>query len=263
MMLCTSANAQDKIVPMTIPSMWPISSPLLDSVEYYSAKNISASKIKMIELINDSGAVNAKIYYDKTGKEFLQQEIVNNKVAIEVLCERNTEGQITRIETKNITGEFFFKPNSIETFEYKNNIPYKYTKNILRQNGLGTTSVYENGIVISSLSFSDRSDTIIIQVSDNKVEMIYDINGKKAAITLKTESKNIIGESSGKEVLRYETDNIKLVRYVGSEGFVEINYFYNKAGLIDYSIATISDIINRSDNKIIKKLTYKYTYYED
>jgi len=255
------AGAQEKIVPMPLFDCWPLSSPLLDSVDFFTAKKISKLKIKMSETLDTGGIPTSRINYDRNGRSYHEQELYGDTILIEEFIERNAEGQITKI---NITNFMFGKITSTAAFGYKNNIPYSYTRKTDGQFSVESISIFNDGKIVANSPYDNNSfDTMKVTYTTEGMEMTSTKSGiNPVKIQLKRVNNVVNLCYSDSVVMSFETENYKVIK-MSSKRIMTTEFYYNNDGMPEYKDMTMTNIFKPDETKQLRRKTYKYYYYED
>lgn len=263
MMLCTSANAQDKIVPMTLYWCWPISIPMLDSVYYYESKAIALNKVKIREEYDEKEKRISQTFFNRMGKPEKILKYICDTLSSETTYERNSWGQITHEYTIFNQGD-----KKLTTEEYYTYDDFKpYSKRTVKNGSANdSSSVIYMGDTLSGILLNGN---FLIDVVHEKGNIFvgkypYDEN---CLVYIQQRQDTVIINAIGSPMETYIINNHLLLSISYDNAIDNRNitkFIYDSKNLLIYKIYSSLNIdIITNSNPLPENYSYKYSYYED
>lgn len=249
--VCGMCYAQKKIVPIPLEHNWPLSSSILDSVEYFTAKNIAENKVRICEEYDGKGIRRKMILFSRDGYITNEFSFNNNGISYETFFIRNYQGQIIQETNISYNKELEFRNNK---YEYSNNKPFK----AFLSWGSHKEAIYRNDTlseVIDENNFSER----VYRVKE--LSGTYTFIGKddKASLFENANRDSVVSGNFSRTFYKIKNRRIKEEEYHGVDYWWHHVYHYDSIGLL---ILTEKEY-GEGFSKHKRKTFYKYYYYED
>lgn len=256
------AKAQDAIVPIPIENNWPLSSAILDSVEYFTAKNIADNKVSRCDIYNDKGELSEQLFYDRDGRLISKQYIRKNELSYEVKYTRNAQGQI--IEEAHIS----YNPKegvkiSTDKYDYLNNKPLKAFLNWNSRSEIKQEAFYSGdslsafGYILGE-EYKNNKPQKIIRIKDSSGFYTFIGDDKKHSLFESANMDSVVAGDFTRTFYSIKDHKIIFYAHNGVDYYRSYLFHYDKNGLISYTENEFRDLsIHKS------KSYYKYYYYEE
>jgi len=253
------ANAQDKIVPIPFEYEWPLSSSIIDSVEYFKAKNIANNKVKFCIKYDDRGISKTYFFYDKLGRLTREQYFYKDGLSYEKNYIRNIHGQ-TLEETLINYSSAALEKFSINKYEYSDNRPVRVSLYWNSSSEINEEAVYEHGSlseIINNYNSKKYSSKIYIIKDSSGIYNFIGDNKKYSLFENAAMDSVVVGDFT-RTFYKIENHRIVMKTHHGVDYYSKSLFYYDTKGLLNFSEDEHSEIYTSKS-----KSYYTYYYYED
>lgn len=255
-LFCSLVNAQEDILPYYfVNELWPIHSPVLDTIKHKEFALNKNLKVKEIIKVNENDISRQVELINENGYPYLSSRYWGDKLENQEWTGYNEQNIVVAFTKRSRFTDGVLESGDTMKFIYENNKP---VRSVIGSSGNTITVdvTYDKEIPIGTKTIIEAGAFKIPKVD----ELVYSgdtiikrskVNNEPSFELINKEDKIIITDGHTIKRTIY-IENYRITKEEGKEWSTK--YFYKENGLIDYSIQT-------SQGKETK-YTYKYNYYD-